>query len=186
MSRDMTAAAIAAIARSETPRLALFVEGQFESGALRLWSGLGPISWGGHEWTGAGQLLAVSPIEESNGVVAQGLTVALSGVPLDLVQIAIDEARQGDSGNVWLGMFEETGALIADPVFLFGGLLDVPQIDEGDDSCTISISYENQLIDLQRPRVRRYTHEDQQVKHPGDLGFEFVTTIQNQEDTWGE
>ena len=35
------------------------------------------------------------------------------------------------------------------------------------------------LIDLTVARTWRYTHENQQVLYPGDLGFEYVTSIQD-------
>jgi hypothetical protein len=41
------------------------------------------------------------------------------------------------------------------------------------------------MIDLGTPRNWRYTHENQQVLHPGDRGFEHVTAIQDREVTWG-
>jgi hypothetical protein len=41
------------------------------------------------------------------------------------------------------------------------------------------------LIDLTVPRTWRYTHESQQALFSGDLGFEYVTAIQDREITWG-
>ena len=72
-----------------------------------------------------------------------------------------------------------------DPVQAFSGRLDVPEIKDDADTCTITISYESRLIDLTVARTWRYTHESQQVLFPGDLGFEYVTTIQDREITWG-
>lgn len=185
MTRDLTSEVLAALAPGSRPREALFLQGDFASGILRLWTGLGPIDWDGHTWAGAGDLVAISPIEETNTVTASGVTVSLSGVGTDQVALAIDEARQGAPGHIWLALLDDAGQIIPNPIYLFGGQLDVPQIDDTGDTCRISITYESQLIDLQRPRVRRYTHEDQQITHPGDRGFEFVTTIQTREVQWG-
>jgi hypothetical protein len=79
----------------------------------------------------------------------------------------------------------EDRTVIADPVQAFTGRLDVPELQEDGQSCRITISYESRLIDLSVPRNWRYTHESQQVLHPGDRGFEHVTAIQDQEITWG-
>jgi hypothetical protein len=117
--------------------------------------------------------------------VAGGTAVSLSGVPLDLVQMAIEEARQGLPGRIWLGLLTEDGSIIADPVQAFSGRLDVPEIKDDADTCMITISYESRLIDLTVARTWRYTHESQQVLFQGDLGFEYVTAIQNREITWG-
>lgn len=184
MSRNMQTANAAAVEDDEV-RLIGFFEGEFATGPVRLWTGYGERSWDGKTWLGAGALLAVGAIEETNGVVANGLTVSLSGIPLDMIALAINEARQGAAGRIWVGFCDEQWALVGAPELLFAGLLDVPQIEESGDTATISISYESQLIDLQRPREWRYTHESQQQISPGDRGFEFVTSIQDIDLKWG-
>ncbi|MBW6496655.1 MAG: hypothetical protein K0B16_19275, partial [Burkholderiaceae bacterium] len=147
MSRDLTPAFAAALAEADL-RPALFFEGQFASGWLRLWTGLGEIAWNGALWAGAGSLLAVSSIDERGEVVASGTTISLSGVPLDMVQLAIAEARQGLPGRIWLALLAPDGSIIADPVQAFSGRLDVPQITDDAATCTITLSYESRLIDL--------------------------------------
>jgi hypothetical protein len=184
MGRGMSAAFIASI-QEQNLRPAIFFEGQFASGFLRLWSGVGDISWNGQTWSGAGTLLGISSIEESGEVVAQGTSISLSGVPVDLVALCISDAQQGLPGKLWLGLLTTSGGVIADPVQAFVGRLDVPRISHGGESCTITISYESRLIDLNAPREFRYTDESQKQLYPGDRAFEYVTTIQGQDIVWG-
>lgn len=184
MSRDLTPDFATALGVRDL-RPVIFFEGEFASGTVRLWSGLGDTGWAGQSWSGAGALLGLGSIEETSEVVAGGTSVSLSGIPLDLVQMAIAEARQGLPGRVWLGLLTPEGQIIADPVLAFSGRLDVPEITDDAESCRITISYESRLIDLNTARSWRYTHESQQVLHPGDLGFEYVTAIQDREITWG-
>ncbi|MFC0280313.1 hypothetical protein ACFOHK_08170 [Falsigemmobacter intermedius] len=184
MSRDMQPANVEAIKRNEVHIIGFF-EGEFASGRIRLWSGYGDYHWRGEAWTGAGHLIAISEIEETNGVVASGVTVSLSGISQDMIATAINEARQGMPGRIWIGFCSADWQLLADPELVFSGLLDVPQISEDGTTATVSISYESQLIDLQRPREWRYTHESQQQIHPGDRAFEFVTSIQEIDLKWG-
>lgn len=49
----------------------------------------------------------------------------------------------------------------------------------------IELMYEDRLVDLERPRERRYTHEDQQIRLVGDKGFDQVPELQDAQDTWG-
>jgi hypothetical protein len=184
MARDMSAMLSTALEESEL-RPILFFEGEFASGWVRIWSGLGDLDWNDRTWTGVGSLLGLGSIEETQQVVASGTTVSLSAVPQEMVSLAIEEAEQGKPGRVWLGLLTEDREVIADPVQAFTGRLDVPEISDAGDSCTLTISYENRLLDLQTPRNWRYTHEGQQVLAPGDRGFEFVAAIQDQEITWG-
>jgi len=184
MSRTISPAVLAELSAGVV-RPAIFFESAFPSGVLRLWSGLGPITWAGQTWTGAGTLLAVSPIEETTDVVAGGTTVTLSGVPTDLVSLVIADAQQGAPGRLWIGMLSAGGAVIADPVAWFTGRLDVPTISDGANTCTITVTYESRLIDLGRARQWRWTDESQKALYPGDRGLEYVTTIQDRQIVWG-
>lgn len=185
MTRDLTAGMLAEVQAPVMQPCVLF-EGEFEGGTVRLWSGLGDLTWNSVVWTGAGNLLGVSAVEETTAVVANGVTVSLSGIPVEFRSAAIDGARQGKPGRLWLGALDASGALVVDPYLLFAGRLDVPEINFGGETFEITITYESRLIDLTRPREWRYTHEAQQVLFPGDLGFEFVTTIQDRAVWWGQ
>lgn len=186
--RGLTAAMLSAIAAA-TVRPALFYEGEFVSGGLpaflRLWTGVGDIAWGGYTWTGGGQMLAITPIEETTDLRAVGFSVTLSGMPSALISIALQNVRQGKPGKLWLGLFDAAEALLADPYPLRRGRFDVAPIEDDGETCTISASYEDRLIDLDRPRDRRYTHEDQQLDYPGDLGFQYVPSLQDMDIPWG-
>ena len=58
-------------------------------------------------------------------------------------------------------------------------------IDDGGQTCTISVSAESRLIDLDRTRERRYTSEDQKIDFPNDKGLEFIADLQDKEIIWG-
>lgn len=184
MPRSMTPATEAALVAADL-RPVMFFEGEFPTASVRFWTGLSPIDWNGQTWIGAGNLIGLSSVEEGTDVAATGVEVQLAGVPPSLVAAVIGDAQQGLPGRVWIGLLDAAGALIIDPVQVFAGRLDVPQIADQVDTCTISISYESRLIDLNRPREWRYTHESQQVLYPGDKGFEYVAALQDKEITWG-
>jgi hypothetical protein len=184
MSRGMTPEFAAALA-DRSVRPVIFYEGTFASGVLRLWSGLGDIVWNDETWTGAGTLLGMGAIEEGDKIEAYGTSIKLSGIPLDLVQLCIEEAQQGLPGKVWVGLMEEDRTLIGDPILATSGRLDVPNLEDSEDTCSITITYEGRLIGLLQAREWRYTDESQQVLFPGDRGFEYVTTIQDKDIQWG-
>jgi hypothetical protein len=183
MSRDLTGSVITELDAASL-RPVLFYEGVFTGGTLRLWSGIGTISWNSLSWTGAGNLMGVSEIGETADIRAEGITLSLSGLPSSAIALALAQAQIGLAGSVWLGCMDATGAVIADPYLAFKGKLDVPSIQDDGDTCTISVSYEHQLIDLERARVRRLTHDDAQIDYPGERGFEYMTQLQNQVIEW--
>lgn len=190
MARGLTAAMAAAIAAG-TVRPVILYEGYFavtgspSPDTLRLWSGYGELSWDGKAWRGAGDLIAITPVSETTDITAQSFAVSLNGQNADLVSKAIEACRQGLLGRVYVGFYDAAGALIVDPFLAFSGRLDVPDITMGGDQVTITVSYESRLIDLDRPRERRYTDEDQQADYAGDLGFEYVPALQDPKIPWG-
>lgn len=209
----------AAAVEADVVAPAILVEGLFDSGAVRLWSGIGELTWNGHTWTGAGNLLAIGTIAEKGSVEAIGTTVTLSGIPSELVSLALAEPYQGRLVKIYLALFTtgaaadyvyltETdgdymttrtgdrlyvttvnggaaGTIIADPDERFTGRADVMALSDDGQTATITLSVESRLIDLQRPRSRRYTHDDQQIYYPADLGLQYVADLQDKEFTWG-
>ena len=58
-------------------------------------------------------------------------------------------------------------------------------INESADTSTLQLTAENKLIDLERPRVGRFTSEYQKSIYPDDKGFDFVESMQEQKIVWG-
>ena len=184
MSRDLSSGVISEITSSSLAPFLLF-EGVFASGTLRLWSGIGDLSWNSYTWTGVGSLASISSVTESAETSAQGITVSLSGIPSSLVSLFLGDVRQGSAGKVYLGFLNSSNQVIDSPYMLFEGRLDVPAMEESAETAVISITYESRLIDLERPRESRYTDEDQQREFSGDIGFEFVPSLQDIVINWG-
>lgn len=184
MSRNMTSAVLAAIA-SGLVRPVAFVQAQFASGIIYVWSGIGPITWNGQTWTGLGRLGKISPIPESTNGQAKGVTLELSGIPSDLLSDVLTEVRPQFPVFLWIGYLDSTGNVIANPEQRFSGRMDVVRLSEGGETSSIQINVESKLIDLNRARERHYTHQDQQIDYPGDNGFRFVNGIQELSVVWG-
>ena len=184
MSRSLSNDVVTEINAAEVHPFLLF-QGEFISGTVRAWSGIGDLSWGGYTWTGTGTLLQISNVQETNEIAANGITASLTGVPLSMISLALGDCKQGAAGYVYLG-FLDGASVMADPILLFEGRLDIPAIQEDAETATVSVTYESRLIDLERIRENRYTNEDQQRQFPGDVGLEFVPKLQDLAITWGK
>lgn len=180
MSPDM-----AALTTASAVSPFVLVEAHFSSGVVRLWNGYGALSWNGEQWLGGGELLELSGVEETATTSAAGVKVSLSGIPSDMLALALGEHYQGRPARLWLGAMDEAGQIVADPIPLFSGRMDVMNIDEGAETSTIVLSAENRLIDLKRQDELRYTDAAQQALYPGDRGLEFVAALQDRELVWG-
>ncbi len=184
-SRQMTDdMALQSVAKRTAP--ALFCEMLFDSGPLRLWTGLGPVQWNGSEWLGSGDLGQVNPVVESSKNETVGMSFRLTGIPQDKLSLALAEPYQGRVVRLYLGMLDSIGNVIPDPVLMFAGLLDVMQINEGAETAEITVTAESIFADFETPRVRRYTPEDQAIDYPGDTIFSRIAALQDAEVVWGK
>jgi hypothetical protein len=153
-------------------------------GNVLVWSGIGNLEFNGEIYYGTGDMGSISPVKESGDEIrANSVNFQLSGIPSERISVALGAEYQGKPAKLWLG-FMDGEDLIADPILLFSGRMDVMLIDEGPETSTITVTAESKLADLKRSRIRRYTDEDQQVDYPGDKFFEFVPSIQNIEVVW--
>ena len=207
MSRDIPVGFSDAV---EAPTVDIFfaIELFFDTSTLRFWSGLGKVELNEQEYVGSGQMIQISSVDETLDISAKGATLTLSGLPSDLLALAIAEPYQGRKCKIYFGIKDnasqflqqenddyiltETGAYIDTSIptvdvmaEIFSGYIDQMNIDEGAESSAISVYVESRLIDLQRPRERRYTSESQKSRFPNDRGFEFVEDLQAKKFQWG-
>jgi hypothetical protein len=205
MSRDLSNITIESI--SEDVVYPFFAtELRFDDNIIRMWTGQGTLVLeDGTEWIGLGQLLSISSIEETSEMAVKGATITLSGIPSNLLSLALSTPYQGRIAKIYFGTFQqgsilqETGNYILlegggrinlesmSTGFneLFSGYMDQMNIEEAGDTATIEMAVENKLIDLERARVARFTSGYQKSVYPGDLGCDFIEDLQDKKISWG-
>jgi hypothetical protein len=184
MSRELPANLVANLSDSVIyPFFA--IDMLFDESPIRTWTGLGTISYGGNDYTGTGSLLNFSSVEETTEISVKGATVSLSGVPSDLLSLALSTPYQGRVCNIYFGMIDKD---LVEYNFtqIFSGYMDQMNIDEGPETCSIELMVENKLIDLERARVARFTSGYQKSRFPSDLGLDFVESLQDRPVSWGK
>lgn len=185
MSRDLTTGFDDQLAAAVKEPV-LFFEGEFASGTIRLWTGLGDIAWNGETWTGAGALARITAIRETSEVAADGVSVGLDGIPSDVLSVLLNDLRQNKTGRIWLGFLSDDGSIVADPTLAFVGRLDTSAIRDDAERISIDITYESRLRDFERNRTFRYTSESQAALFDSDKGFDFVPSLQEWNGHWGK
>lgn len=181
------------------------VDGTVNNRILRLWTGFGTLVFEENTYFGTGNLLEVSTVEESAEMAAKGATLTLSGVPSDVISLALSEPYQGRQARLHFGLLQKgklqlessNYILLQDggKIFLednktsltevFVGYMDQMSINEAPDTASIQLTLENRLIDLERARVGRFTSEYQKSLYPTDKGFDFVESMQDLKLNWG-
>jgi len=179
MSRTVPSALLTALSQ-ETVQPYYAVELLFASGALRLWTGYSDRTIGSNTYTGTGNLLAISGLEEVSDLSAKSIDLSLSGVPSNLVSLALTEAYQRRIVRVYFGTADTSV-----PVEVFSGLMDTMTIQDSGETSLITLVVESKLIQLERASNRRYTEENHSARFPNDTFFSFVTKLQDEQVVWG-
>lgn len=179
-----------------------------QAGPLYFWTGLGDLTIGDITYTGTGSMLQISEVKETADIAAAGATLTLSGIPTEILALALQEPYQGRLCYIKFGMIgankdfllKQDGSFIlledssaidistGDPnvlTTLFTGYMDQMAIEEGPDTSIISLAVESKLIDLDRPRVQRYTSASQKARYANDLAFDFIPDLQDKPLSWG-
>ena len=184
MTRTVTSAVNTEMTAAElSPFFA--VEMGFDEGTVRLWTGYGSITIDSNTFLAGGDILSVSAISENAEVQANGVMIKLSGLSTSLVASALTTAYQGRDCNVYVGVLDSNGAVVADPIKIFAGKMDVMTVEDTGASAEITVTAESKLIDLERSRARRYTSEDQKIDFPDDKGLDFIAGLQDKLVVWG-
>ncbi len=205
MSRDLTANLITEIT-SAAFRPFYAIKADLATQTLALWTGIGDLSISGVTYSGVGTFLSIGQIQETAQISANGLDLSLSGIPSDLLSLALTEQYQGRELELFFGitdltdifLLRESGDFILlendgritiqdaeAPASMFKGYIDQMVIEEGADTSTITVSVESKLIDLERSRTLRYTDESQKARFPNDKGFQYVNDLQDKKFNWG-
>lgn len=157
----------------------------FDGNPIRSWTGIGDITYNGNTYAGTGNLLNFSSVEETTEISVKGATISLSGIPSDLLSLALSTPYQGRVCNIYFGMIDKD---LREYNFtqIFSGYMDQMNIEEGPETCSIELKVENKLIDLERARVARFTSGYQKSLFPNDLGLDFVESLQDRPISWGK
>jgi hypothetical protein len=184
MSRTIPATLIASTTAPQlNPFFATSLD--FDAGTVRYWTGYGTITINSATYAGIGALSSISTIEETEDLSSRGLVIDLTGVPNDLVAAALTEPYQGRTAAVRFGTLNaDTGAVI-ESITIFSGRMDTMVISNDGKRAAIGLSIESKLVDFQRTRESRYTHEEQLRRFPADTGLEYVTGLQDKVIYWG-
>lgn len=183
MSRNLASLTLAA-AQQPVVRPVLLVRLDFASGVVCATSAPFDISHQGESYAGVGNLGSISAVPEGAELQGYAVQLSLSGIPAGLVSLALLDAYQGRDAQVWLGLLDAAHQLAGAPLLVFRGRMDTMDLELGE-SATITLTVQSRLADWERPRLRRYTHEDQQSVYPDDLGLEYVAQMAEKTIYWG-
>ena len=179
MSRNVPSDILTALSQPEVfPFYA--VEFDFDTAPLRFWTGYGDRTIEANTYTGTGNLMSIGGLEEAADMSAKSATITLSGIPPELVSLALTEPYQNRACRILFGVDGSSAA-----VEVFAGTMDTMNIEDSGETSTISLKVESKWVRLDRVNMRRYTSESQKSRHSGDTFFDWVADLQDREIVWG-
>lgn len=179
MTRGIAAELITALSQP-TCKPYFAAEFNFDSAALRVWTGHGDRTIGGNVYTGSGTLITFDGLQEVSDMSATSFEITLSGVDPSIVALALGEPWQGRACTVYFG--EKSVASVAT---LARGYMDKMIMQDDAETATVKLAVETPLVRGERSAGWRYTDESHRSRHPNDSFFSFVTSIQDAQTPWG-
>lgn len=153
--------------------------GYLGENAIRLWTGYGNKTVASNTYTGSGNVMGISGLEEVSDLSAKSITITLNGVDSAIIAIALAEPYQRRLCRVYFGTDDTTA------IEVFTGFMNTMSIEDSGETSIVTLTVESKLVALERGSNRRYTHENHIARHPNDTFFSYVTALQDKEISWG-
>lgn len=182
MTRGLSPLQQAAAADDQVART-VAVELDFPDGFARFHGGHEAISIDGVEFLGVGQLGSVSVAEEGAELRARGMIIRLAGVPRDSIAYALGQAYQGRKGTVWDVQLDPNTWQVIGTNLVFRGRMDQMDIAMGQQAA-VTVKLEDRLADWNRPRILRFTDDEQRRRDPADGSLRFLSATTEKPVLW--
>lgn len=185
MARNLTNDFITQATATGNRPIILF-QAAFEGETVRLWNGVGDLAWDSQTWLGNGWFQGIEGGEESTEVEQLSMVAVLSGVPSTVLSLVLNAQRQKSEGLLYIGFLSpSTGAVVASPYLWWKGQYSHAEIEEGAEGTLVKLYYDSPLIDLDRPKERRWNDQGQKQIFSDDRGFEYVIAANSWNGVWG-
>ena len=181
MVRAVSGPAAAVLSGPVVP-FALLIEMQLTS-TVRLNTSAVTINYGGFDWLATGALGAVEEVADGMGEFAP-LKFTLSGVPSDVLAIALAEPVRNKACSLWLAVLDPDTHAVLDAPLIWTGTLDTMSVQQEGATSVVSVTAEHAGAGYARVKPLRYTDADQQRLYPGDTSLRFVVSQSQHQDVW--
>ena len=172
--------------REKITRPVYLMEYQHPLGTMRLWTGVGKLTYQGNEWTGSGSLVQISEIEERSEPVVNRVIFQIKGVQLDADAMnMVGAPAKRIPLNVYWALVDDRQQIVPDPILKFIGFADPPSFHDDEDGMrTIELPVEGALYNLLKPIGTELSHEEQSSRFPGDTGLSRMAKTPNSKRVW--
>lgn len=198
MTRTLEAGMVTAVAAVEGYADVWLLVLTSSGGTTRITTAPQSVTWDGNTYTAVGGAIEIEPPQETSDPQAQSLRMTLSGVTQTIIADLLTNNMRGQACTLYFGQIDpSSGAVVADPVEVFTGLLNDrweirEERDERGGTVRISTSAVSQLARYLVSRATRtnvQSHNDMIARAggtPGDTFFSRVPTLVGKLVMWGK
>ena len=173
-----------ASAESSTFNYVIFVSLAFPSGTVRVHNSVGTISFGGNDYLGVGAFGSIDAIQETSDLVNSPVKLTLSSITQEIIDaIKTDDIANRDV-DIYLGALNADGELQGTPTNWISGYMEHATLSVGAQN-GVMIQVQTRAAKLKQRNNKRFTIEDHQQDHAGDLFFEFLPYVIQAQIQWG-
>jgi len=170
-------------AESAEFKYVVLVKLAFPSGTVYLHNGVGTHSFGGFDYLGVGGFGGIDVLEDTLDLVSKPVTLTLSSIVPEIIDAVKTDDVFGRDADLYLGVLDDGYQLIGTPDNWYSGHMETVQLIIGSED-GLAIRLQSRASRLRLRNNKRYTLEDHQVDHPGDLFFEFLPALMDAEVSW--
>ncbi len=169
----------------------LFARFAFSSGVRRMHTEIGPRTathpiHGSESYIGVGDFGGItSDIKESISVAPESIQLAITGIKSSFVDIALDDDYYRRDVELMFGFDDENGVLLDDPVIVYSGFMDKAGLSFGAGKAELTLTCESRATNLKGSSDLRFSDEDLQAEHGGDLAGEYIYRMADLVIQWG-
>jgi hypothetical protein len=162
---------------SQVAHLALLVYLNWVGGAVRLWSGVGPITWNSQTWLGAGEYGTIDKIADSAEKADIGVELTLNYLD-DATRNEVNANDPvGRDASIYLAVIDPANKTVTDAYELFAGFIDEVVIEDAGETGKIIVRLASELARMRRSTYYSLSHAHQQQLFTGDLGLQFAARM---------
>lgn len=167
-------------------RCVYFVEFRFKSSTVYLTSWNHNIEWSGFTWIGAGSLLNISSITETESVESSAVTFSLTAADMSWLAFAIGDDAEYRKRPVIMYMcpLTESYQLEGTPIRCWYGFGDTLGMSIDGTEAGISLKCESAAYAFKRRPTIKMNAVQQKTKYPTDTGFDHLHDIITNPTVW--
>ena len=161
------------------------------SGLYGFWSGLGPFSYNGVTYQGAGSLLEIDGVRQTSDLSAVQVVGRLTGIPNSLLTPDVlatieSEVYHQRPCTLAIAYFHpSTFALLSVEVDYRGVIDRIVHREQSDDAAVLEVQLESRFRDHQKGGYRVRSDADQRRIDPNDDSLRHVTQVVNEQVIFG-